>query len=90
MANDRIAYPDNPLMAAAFGGFLSHALTTDWIVDQFEKETGEIAYWRIPRSPIIAMIDKASGHEDAIAEKFVDWLILNYWGENPFGGGDAK
>ena len=81
----KIAYPDNPIMAAGWLGCVNWAWGKPEIRAQFLKETGLIL---APATPFERMIDKSCGvvytPNEEIAEKFVAWVNENIWGEDPF------
>ena len=83
--NDRIAYPDNPVMAYCFAGFLRFSLEHADTLDAFRNATGIEPFWTEKRSPLEVAIDKATGREKQQIDAFVDWLIENVWGERPWG-----
>lgn len=80
----------DPLMAMAWRDALRWAAQQPWALDQFLEETGEI----IPsnQSPIQREIDKATGANRVVAERFVHWFNDRIWGssdddleeDNPF------
>ena len=82
---DRVAYPDNPVMALCFAGFLRWSFEHADTLDAFRNATGIDPFWTEKRSPIDAMIDGATGRETQQIDAFVDWLIENVWGESPWG-----
>lgn len=84
----RVAYPDNPVMAVAFVGFIRWAMCEPEVLDHFNHATGIMPWWTQSMSPLDVLIDQASGYEADVVNKFVDWLVENYWGENPFEGGE--
>lgn len=83
----RIAYPDNPVMAAAFINFVAWAGGRPDILDWYHNATGRMPFWAKPRSAIEKMIDEASGYDIESTDHFVDWLIENIWGDDPFAAG---
>lgn len=80
----RIAYPNNPAMAAAFVGMVRFAMHEPEIIDHFHHATGLVPFWTKQGSAIDIMIDQATGYQEDIVNSFIDWLIENYWGEDPF------
>lgn len=82
--SERIAYPDNPIMAAAWFGCVMWVASVPEAIARFEAETGHRWLPGSVRSGIERMIDKATGHEAAVFDAFVDWVNINVWGEDPF------
>jgi hypothetical protein len=80
----RIAYPDNPVMAYMWHGFLMFAASEKDLIKAFEDDTGLSWPFNADISPIDHAIDKATGYDVVVIDKFVDWLNENYWGEDPF------
>jgi hypothetical protein len=71
-------------MAQAWLGCLSWASRDADICARFKEETGKSAFWMQRRTPLDAMIDKATGYEAIVISAFVDWVNTNLWGEDPF------
>ena len=69
----------HPIGQAAFYGLLQFALATPDIVQRFESDSG-VKLPSTPKSPIEAMIDKASGCDTAWCVPFIDWCWVNLWG----------
>lgn len=67
----------DPLMEGVFFDFVMFAWSADDFVKAFERDSG----YRLPRSPLETLIDQATGHGDAMAVAFIEWLIRNHWGE---------
>jgi hypothetical protein len=84
MAEQRIAYPDNPIMALAWLGCLQWAAEQPAIIKRFEEETGMSL--KSPASGIERMIDEATGFRNAQFDRFVDWFNANVWGLDAFAG----
>jgi hypothetical protein len=86
VSEQRIAYPNNVIMAIAWRDGLTWAFSERDLLAKFESDTGV----RIPRerSAIEAMVDRACGVEhaspSAIADAFVEWFNKEIWGEDPF------
>lgn len=79
----RIAYPDNPIMAGMWLSAIRVALDDDKFRKAFEADTGK-RFMPPPRSALDAMIDKATGVNEMLADAFVDWFNDKVWGEDPF------
>lgn len=86
----RIFYPNNPVMAAAFAGMIRFAAFEPTILDQFHHATGIMPFWTARRGPIDSLIDNATGREIADFEAFVNWIIETHWGEDPFAVEDEN
>ncbi len=86
VTKQRIAYPDDPLMAASWLAAIRCALTSQPdMIKAFAKETG-LALPTQPRSAIEAVVDEATKVNSEIVDAFVDWFNVNVWGEDPFQG----
>lgn len=85
LMTDRVAYPDNPVMAICFAGFLQWAAEEKGVLDEFKTATGIAPFWIEKRTRFDAMIDAATGREKQDFDAFVDWLIESLWGESPWG-----
>ncbi len=70
-----------PEMAAGFLGFADFAIENPDIVKAFEEETGVMLASIVNCSPIERMIDDATGRKDEMLRSFLDWLVVNHWGE---------
>ena len=71
-----------PMMAGAFIGFAQYAITVDAFLVQFQEDTGIDVRSIIPRNELERMIDHATGNNGAgIFSTFLDWLVVNHWGE---------
>ena len=89
----RPAYADDPLMAGAFAGFIAYAPTNPEIVKDFEHKTGIIFPFKQGKaaaSVIERMVDEACGvseqsltreQKEEIFDRWVNYLIVNHWGE---------
>lgn len=74
----------NPLMTEAWASFVLYAVTVPQWREQFYADTGmQIDYSE--RSTLHGMIDKATGAEHAVMERFVDWATENLWGTEDVG-----
>jgi hypothetical protein len=80
----RIAYPDNPVMAAMWHGFMMFVSSEKDIIEKFEEETNLTWPFNSDISPIDHAIDQATGYDVEVVDKFVDWANKNLWGEDPF------
>ena len=73
-----------PVMKDAFLGCAQWAIGSKDIWLRYKEDTGkdlaDLANL-IPRSPIEAMIDKATGHTDNEIVAFLDWVAVELWGE---------
>ena len=84
MSEQRIAYPDDPLMAAAWCGCVSWASGEPEILARYAEERGRPFALAVPRSGLSKAIDAATGADRAEVDAFVDWVNENLWGEDPF------
>lgn len=85
----RIAYPDNPIMAAMWAGLVRYVASRQDFIEHFEEVTGHKWIFDAARPPIERMVDKATGHDQAIVDAFVDYVNEYHWGEDPFAEGGA-
>lgn len=69
------------LMKDAFLSFASYSIGKEEFRADFKKASGCDIKGLIPKNGLEAMIDKATGHTDDILKKYMDWLIVNCWGE---------
>lgn len=60
-------------MESAFLGFVSFA--SKELMPQFEAECGAVS---LASDPLGQMIDKATGHDAAEAQRFIDWCVLQF------------
>jgi hypothetical protein len=70
-----------PLMAGAWIGLLSWALTKEEIVESFKAETGYDIMDVLNSRGINRAIDEATGHTKAAAIAWADYVTRNLWGE---------
>jgi hypothetical protein len=93
MAETRIAYPDDPVMAIAWRDHMVWAGRNPEILAAFRLDTGCATLWAERRDGLALMIDQATGFDRECAARFVDWVNKNLWGEDPFAapseGSDA-
>ncbi len=82
--NQRIAYPDDPLMAIAWLSFLRVSIQQPQVIAAYEAERGRPFTFARMRSPIERMIDDATGFTDSELDDFIDWLNEEVWGDDPF------
>jgi hypothetical protein len=68
-------------MKDAFLSFASYSIGEEEFRADFKKASGIDIKGLIPKTRLEAMIDKTTGHTDDILRKFMDWLIVNHWGE---------
>lgn len=71
--------PD-PLTEAAWFGFIRWAIGRPEIRARFQTETGLSLDSLDGRSPIEAMVDKATGYRDDVIGHFVEWATREIWG----------
>lgn len=74
--------PSDPLVQIAWRDCLMWAAGEADIKASFTRETG----FSLPAklTPLDMMIDSATGYDDALARKFIEWFNANVWGEkNP-------
>lgn len=69
-----------PFMAQGFIDFAIWAVGQAPFVDSFRAETGMA--WTPGKNPLDIMIDEATGVDKAFFSAFLDWLVVNHWGEN--------
>lgn len=86
----RIAYPNNAVMAMMWHGFVMFAASEKDFIKAFEEETGLHWPFKTDISPIDRAIDSACGYDVHVVDKFVDWLNVNYWGEDPFNASSEE
>lgn len=70
-----------PLMQDAFFDFVLWAVGQTDMLAQFKKDSGYELESLIPKNGLERMIDEATGRTKDIIGKFIDWLIVNHWGE---------
>ena len=80
----RIAYPENPIMAGAWVAAVQHAAGHPGMLAAFKEATGRPFLLAAPRAPIERMVDEATGADVASINDFIDWFNLAVWGEDPF------
>ncbi len=73
------AHCETPVKAWMFASFVVSTFEGD-IYEQYQKETGKVAMLNA-KTPIEAMIDKAAGVNAKMMGDYIDWLVVNYWGE---------
>lgn len=66
---------------ASFLGFARYSLKDKLMIEHFKKNKGIDLNNLVQCSTIEQMIDNATGHAEDILSKFLDWLVINYWGE---------
>ena len=69
-----------PVMAQAFMDFAMFTVKEDSFVDAFQDDTDISLANLIPRNPLDAMIDKATGHGREVFAQYLDGLAVNHWG----------
>ena len=69
-----------PLMAEAFFGCASFAISEPRMVAAFEKETGYSLKSLANRTGLKAMIDQSTGYELKIVAAWFDWVAINIFG----------
>lgn len=60
-------------MEGAFAGFVAFAAKD--LMEQFEAESGPL---RLGTSLLDQMIDKATGHQEAEVQRFIDWCVVQF------------
>lgn len=68
-----------PLLEWAFSGYVHFAWGDEQHREDFESYSG----MKLPspaRTPLEAMIDRATGANDAVITAFIEWLIRERWG----------
>ncbi len=75
----KMTAPD-PLTEAAWFGFIRWAIGHPEIRARFQTETGLSLDSLDRRSPIEAMVDKATGYRDDAIGRFVEWATREIWG----------
>ena len=64
-----------------FFSFAVYAIGKDEIVEQYKMETGVDLRKLVPKTVLDKMIDGATGYSNETMSKFLDWLVVNHWGE---------
>lgn len=80
----RIAYPNNPIMAAAWFGLVQFLAGQPDCIRHFEEVSGQRWVFTGGRSPIERMVDTATGYDQAVIDAFIDYVNEYHWGEDPF------
>ena len=70
--------PSDPLMAVAWRDCLLWASSNPDCLDRFTADTG--VRYIAPRTRLDALVDEASGRNEAVALQFVEWFNANVWG----------
>ena len=79
LAIDQLRPADTPAyMTPAWLGCIRWALIDPDIVAAFRADTGNT--WTPARTPIDAMVDKATGADRDFIEQFIRWTNINVWG----------
>ena len=75
------AYINDPIMAGAFSAFMGWAWGQPDAHKAFCEATGTT---RIAPAtdPISILVDEATGAQEGYATAFIEWLIVNHWGED--------
>jgi hypothetical protein len=60
------------------------------LIKAFEDDTDLTWPFRTDIAPIDRAINEATGYDDVVVDKFVDWLNENYWGEDPFNASSEE
>ena len=71
---------DHPLNIATWTGFLNFTIGEERLHREFEEATGT-KIPAAPKSPIEAMIDKATGYQESWIMPFIVWVTETYWGD---------
>lgn len=69
-----------PVMHQAFVDFISFAIDKEEFREAFKKDSGIDLDAVVPKTPLDAMIDEASGFRDSIFTAFIEWVTKNHWG----------
>ncbi len=69
---------ENDLMILAWRDCLMWAIGYTDILNQFASETGRRL--SVSSSGINALVDKATGFQDAELRRFIEWFNANVWG----------
>lgn len=72
-----------PLMAEAFLGLAHHSIADESVLAAFQLESGLDLKTIIPKAGLDKLIDQATGRTEEALGKFLDWLVVNQWGEEP-------
>jgi hypothetical protein len=70
-----------PMMADGFLGLVHILLAEKNVIQVFESETGVQLSKLANRSPIQEQIDQSTGFEEETVGAFLDWVVINHWGE---------
>lgn len=69
------------LLGGAWCALVQHAIGVEDHRKAFEADTGMALGALVNRSPITAMIDQATGHQEKVMAAWCDWVTRNMWGE---------
>lgn len=68
------------IMIGAWIGLLVWASEKEDIVEDFKRDTGKDIKSFLNRTPIIRMIDEATGYDKDVVIAWADWVTENLWG----------
>lgn len=72
---------NNPVMTGAWASFIQWAFSESDIIAAFEAQTGNRL--AVARTPIEAMVDKATGRHEHYIVAFVKWATETMWNGTP-------
>lgn len=70
-----------PLMAGAFIGAAEYLGKQEGIFEDFQKDTGHDMSFLLNRTGLDKIIDQATGIEKELFGAYLDWIVINHWGE---------
>ena len=65
----------------AFFSFAVYAIDKSEIINQYKDETGVDLNDLVTRTALDKVIDESTGYTNELMSKFLDWLVINHWGE---------
>jgi len=71
-----------PTSAPAFYDFSLFAIEDAECRCAFFKETGKSLDEIANATQLERLIDEATGHTNTVISAFLDWLVVNHWGED--------
>lgn len=69
-----------PLMEDAWKGLVRYCAGQPEAIEAFARDTGRDLSKIMPRSPLEAIIDQATGHQSEVFVAFCDWVTETLWG----------
>ncbi len=84
--SQRVVYPDSPFHAIAWRDCLAWAIENPEIRTAFMAET-RIAFPNSAQTPIDHMVDAATGRDEFVIQRFIEWFNRMIWGADPFISG---